>query len=89
MVDVRSIATAAVAVLDQIRAVAKECLKEKLGVVSRAELQAIEDGLREILELCAPLRAAGVVEDLRDTPHGHRGSLNRKRRLLCEKCRCR
>jgi mRNA interferase MazF len=40
-----------VAVPDQIRAVAKERLKERLGEASRADLEAIEAGVRRILEL--------------------------------------
>ncbi len=40
-----------VAVIDQIRAVSKERLRNRIGVVSDAELTAIEDALREVLEL--------------------------------------
>ncbi len=40
-----------VAVIDQIRAVSKERLQSRIGVVSDAELTAIEDALREVLEL--------------------------------------
>jgi mRNA interferase MazF len=43
----------AVAVLDQIRAVAKERLRERLGVLSTDNLRAVEDGLRQVLELTA------------------------------------
>src|SRR5687767_15680839 len=41
----------AVAVIDRIRAVAKERFQQKLGSVSSAELEAVEDGLRQILDL--------------------------------------
>jgi mRNA interferase MazF len=41
----------AVAVTDQIRAVSKERLLERLDRLSIAELLAVEDGLREIFEL--------------------------------------
>ena len=41
----------AMAVVDQVRAVAKERLHRRLGSVSAEHLRAIEDALREILEL--------------------------------------
>jgi mRNA interferase MazF len=41
----------AVAVSDQIRAVAKERLRSRLGVVAQGELAALEDGLRQIMQL--------------------------------------
>jgi len=41
----------AVAVSDQIRAVAKERLRSRLGVVTAEELAALEDGLRQIMQL--------------------------------------
>ena len=41
----------AVAVSDQIRAVAKERLRNRLGVVAEEELAALDDGLRQILQL--------------------------------------
>jgi mRNA interferase MazF len=41
----------AVAVSDQIRAVAKERLRNRLGVVAEEELAVLEDGLRRILQL--------------------------------------
>jgi mRNA interferase MazF len=41
----------AVAVSEQIRAVAKERLRNRLGVVTDEELAALEDGLRQILQL--------------------------------------
>ncbi len=41
----------AVAVVDQIRAVAKERLTKHLGEVSAADLASVEDALRMILEL--------------------------------------
>ena len=42
---------AVVAVSDQIRAVAKERLRGRLGVVAEAELALLEEGLRQILQL--------------------------------------
>ena len=42
---------AVIAVVDQIRAVAKERLQQRLGAVSAGHLQAVEEGLRQILEL--------------------------------------
>jgi mRNA interferase MazF len=41
----------AVAVVDQIRAVSKERLDRRIGLVSNEEMGAIETGLRQILEL--------------------------------------
>jgi mRNA interferase MazF len=41
----------AVAVSDQIRAVAKGRLRSRLGVVSTDEMAALEDGLRQIMQL--------------------------------------
>ena len=41
----------AVAVSDQIRAVAKERLRSRLGVVAEEELAGLEDGLRQIMQL--------------------------------------
>ena len=41
----------AVAVSDRIRAVAKERLRNRLGVVAEEELAVLEDGLRQILQL--------------------------------------
>lgn len=40
-----------VAVSDQIRAVAKQRLRSRLGVVSTEEMTALEDGLRQIMQL--------------------------------------
>jgi mRNA interferase MazF len=40
-----------IAVLDQIRAVAKERLDRVIGMISPEEMTAVEDGLRQILEL--------------------------------------
>ena len=40
-----------VAVSDQIRAVAKERLRSRLGAVTTEELAALEDGLRRIMQL--------------------------------------
>ena len=41
----------AMAVSDQIRAVAKERLRSRLGVVAEEELVVLEDGLRQIMQL--------------------------------------
>jgi mRNA interferase MazF len=41
----------AVAVSDQIRAVAKERLRSRLGVVAAEEMTVLEDGLRQIMQL--------------------------------------
>jgi mRNA interferase MazF len=41
----------AVAVSDQIRAVAKERLHSRLGVVTTEEMASLEDGLRQIMQL--------------------------------------
>ena len=41
----------AMAVSDQIRAVAKERLRSRLGVVAGEELAVLEDGLRRIMQL--------------------------------------
>ncbi|MEZ5398979.1 MAG: type II toxin-antitoxin system PemK/MazF family toxin [Bryobacteraceae bacterium] len=41
----------AVAVSDQIRAVAKERRRSRLGAVSEEEMATLEDGLRQIMEL--------------------------------------
>jgi mRNA-degrading endonuclease toxin of MazEF toxin-antitoxin module len=40
-----------VAVSDQIRAVAKERLRSRAGVVTTEEMAALEDGLRRIMQL--------------------------------------
>jgi mRNA interferase MazF len=40
-----------VAVSDQIRAVAKERLQSRLGIVTTDEMAALEDGLRQIMQL--------------------------------------
>jgi len=40
-----------VAVIDQIRAVAKERLDRQIGILSRPHLEAVEQALREILEI--------------------------------------
>jgi mRNA interferase MazF len=42
---------ACVAVTDQIRAVAKERLRGRLGALSTEEMDSLEDGLRQILQL--------------------------------------
>ncbi len=41
----------AVAVSDQLRAVAKERLRTRIGVLKEEELAALDDGLRQILNL--------------------------------------
>ena len=41
----------AVAVSDQIRAVSKERLRSRLGLVTTDEMAALEDGLRQIMQL--------------------------------------
>ena len=41
----------AVAVSDQIRAVTKERLRSRLGTVTTEEMAALEDGLRQIMQL--------------------------------------
>jgi mRNA-degrading endonuclease toxin of MazEF toxin-antitoxin module len=40
-----------VAVLDQVRAIAKERLTQRIEVLPLQQLEAVENGLREILEL--------------------------------------
>ena len=41
----------AVAVSDQIRAVTKDRLRSRLGVVTKEEMAELEDGLRQIMQL--------------------------------------
>jgi mRNA-degrading endonuclease toxin of MazEF toxin-antitoxin module len=41
----------AVAVIDQIRAVAKERLQQRLAVASIEDIERVEDALKQILEL--------------------------------------
>ena len=41
----------AVAVVDQIRAIAKQRLKSRIGILSEQEIEAIGDALRQILDL--------------------------------------
>jgi len=41
----------AVAVSDQIRAVARERLRSRLGAVTPEEMAALEDGLRQVMQL--------------------------------------
>ncbi len=50
-VAVRCGERASVAVVDQVRAVAKERLKEPIGRAADEEMAAVEDALREILDL--------------------------------------
>jgi mRNA interferase MazF len=42
---------AAVAVSDQIRAVSKERLRSRLGILKDEEMKALDDGLRQIMQL--------------------------------------
>ena len=51
LVPVECAGREAVAVTDQIRAVAKERLEERLGAISPEQLRAVEEGVRRILEL--------------------------------------
>ena len=51
LIPVTCAGRSAVAVLDQIRAVAKERLQERLGIISAQEMKEIEEGLRAVLEL--------------------------------------
>jgi len=41
----------AVAVVDQIRAVAKERLQSRIGVLTEPEMEAIVDALQQVLDL--------------------------------------
>jgi mRNA interferase MazF len=51
LVPVRCEGRDVVAVTDQIRAIAKQRLHRRIGELSSEELQAVERGVREILEL--------------------------------------
>ncbi|MGO9093691.1 MAG: type II toxin-antitoxin system PemK/MazF family toxin [Bryobacteraceae bacterium] len=51
LISVQCAGRPVVAVVDQLRAVAKERLGALVGVASAEEMAAIEDGLRQILEL--------------------------------------
>jgi mRNA interferase MazF len=51
LVPVRCDGRDVVAVTDQIRAIAKQRLAERLGELSSGDLDAIEQGVREVLEL--------------------------------------
>jgi mRNA interferase MazF len=51
LIPVQCAGRTVVAVTDQIRAVSKERLAERLGEASPAEMEAIEAGVRRILEL--------------------------------------
>jgi mRNA interferase MazF len=51
LIPVKCAGRTVVAVTDQIRAVAKERLGERLGEASSADLEAVEAGVRRILEL--------------------------------------
>ena len=41
----------AVAVVDQIRSIAKERLQERIGILAEAEMEAIGDALQQVLDL--------------------------------------
>jgi len=51
LIGLPSLGRPAVAVIDQIRAVSKERFDKRLGAAAPTELTAIEDGLRDVLEL--------------------------------------
>jgi mRNA interferase MazF len=51
LVPVRCANRDVIAVVDQVRAVSKERLERRMGELSPAHLNAVEQGLREILEL--------------------------------------
>jgi|SRR6185312_7236160 len=51
LVPVRCDGREAVAVTDQIRAVTKQRLDQRMGELSLEDLKAVEEGVREILEL--------------------------------------
>ena len=51
LVPVQCAGRTVVAVTDQIRAIAKERLLSRLGTISRSDMEAVEAGVRRILEL--------------------------------------
>ena len=51
LIPIRCDGQPSVAVSDQIRAVAKERLRSRLGIVTADEMAAVEDGLRQIMQL--------------------------------------
>jgi mRNA-degrading endonuclease toxin of MazEF toxin-antitoxin module len=51
LVPIECAGRAVVAVVDQIRAISKERLQKRLDSVSADNLKAVEEGLRQILEL--------------------------------------
>jgi mRNA interferase MazF len=51
LVAIRCAGRDAVAVIDQIRAVSKQRLRDRVGEVSAPELAALEEALREVLDL--------------------------------------
>ena len=51
LVPIRCAGRSFVAVADQIRALARERLEARLGSISREHLEAVEEALRQILEL--------------------------------------
>lgn len=51
LIPIRCEGRSAVAVSDQIRAVTKQRLQSRLGVVTDEEMAALEDGLRQIMQL--------------------------------------
>jgi mRNA interferase MazF len=51
LVPVSCAGRSVVAVVDQIRAIAKERIQERVGELSPEHLQAVEGGMRQVLEL--------------------------------------
>jgi mRNA interferase MazF len=51
LVPIESAGRQVVAVVDQIRAISKERLQKRVDSISADHLKAVEDGLRQILEL--------------------------------------
>ena len=51
LVPVRCEGRDAVAVTDQIRAISKQRLERRIGLLSADQMEAVEDGVRQILEL--------------------------------------
>lgn len=51
VIPINSMGTDSVAVCDQIRAIDKRRIKNKIGVLTIQEMNALEDSLRQILEL--------------------------------------
>jgi len=51
LVTVECVGRSVVAVVDQVRALAKERLDRRIGEMSAKHLEAVEQGLRQVLEL--------------------------------------